>query len=286
MWKDHGSFGFKHQWPPSPHTSLPSKSQSSFISHVNILKHLRNLCAIQKLGPVEQWVFLLQFTEKCFQRFLTQSTITYLVLHLILQTWIQWLWGISKDLVHPKTNTHQHSNPYATDFPTRVVKVRCQWDMTGIRIKLSKWITLKGTILTSKFWLWEKNKLNLIFLLTAATSNGFESFFFFPAMWCGMWGLSSPNRDWTHAPCSGSPESYPLDHKASPSESFLMLVNYYLEPWRGEKTRIVWWLGVRRPGLNSGFIFDILCDQRPEPAWGSGFFPLQNGTHNASSVGL
>lgn len=92
-WKVHGSFGFKHQCPPSPHTSLPSKSQSSFISHVKILKHLRNLCAIQKLGPVGQWVFLLRFTEKCFQRFLTQSTITYLVLHLIPQTWIQWLWG-------------------------------------------------------------------------------------------------------------------------------------------------------------------------------------------------
>ena len=31
----------------------------------------------------------------------------------------------------------------------------------------------------------------------------------------GMWDLSFPTRDRTHAPCSGSAESSPLDHQGS-----------------------------------------------------------------------
>ena len=32
----------------------------------------------------------------------------------------------------------------------------------------------------------------------------------------GMWDLSSPTRDGTQAACSGSTESYLLDHQGSP----------------------------------------------------------------------
>ena len=35
-----------------------------------------------------------------------------------------------------------------------------------------------------------------------------------------MWDLSFPNRDRTHAPCSGSAESQPLDHQGSPLHFF------------------------------------------------------------------
>ena len=31
-----------------------------------------------------------------------------------------------------------------------------------------------------------------------------------------MYSLSSPTRDWTSAPCSGTMESQPLDHQGSP----------------------------------------------------------------------
>ena len=44
-------------------------------------------------------------------------------------------------------------------------------------------------------------------------------FFFFPyflATQCGLWGLSSPTRDWTRAPCTGNVESEPLDSRGRP----------------------------------------------------------------------
>ena len=39
---------------------------------------------------------------------------------------------------------------------------------------------------------------------------------FFLATPHGMWDLSSPTRGQTHAPCTGSMESQPLDHQGSP----------------------------------------------------------------------
>ena len=41
-------------------------------------------------------------------------------------------------------------------------------------------------------------------------------FFFFFAALCSIWDHSSPTRDWTLTPCSGSTESYPLDSQGTP----------------------------------------------------------------------
>lgn len=38
---------------------------------------------------------------------------------------------------------------------------------------------------------------------------------------CAMWDLSTPTRDWTLNPCSGSMESYPLDLQGSPPNLLL-----------------------------------------------------------------
>ena len=42
---------------------------------------------------------------------------------------------------------------------------------------------------------------------------------------CAMRDLSSPTRDQTHAPCSGSAESQPLDGQGSPRDSASLLRN-------------------------------------------------------------
>ena len=42
---------------------------------------------------------------------------------------------------------------------------------------------------------------------TRMRTSSFFLFFFFPAVPSGMRDLSSPTRDQTHAPCSGSAES-------------------------------------------------------------------------------
>ena len=42
------------------------------------------------------------------------------------------------------------------------------------------------------------------------------SLFFFSATLCSMWDHSSPTRDLTLTPCSGSTESYPLDSQGTP----------------------------------------------------------------------
>ena len=39
-----------------------------------------------------------------------------------------------------------------------------------------------------------------------------------------MQDLSSQTRDWTHAPCSGSAESYPLDHQGNPQNLFVKIL--------------------------------------------------------------
>ena len=54
--------------------------------------------------------------------------------------------------------------------------------------------------------------------------------FFFLASLHSMRNLSSPTRDWTHAPCIGSPESQPLDHQGIPlcyCNYNEMLIGYY-----------------------------------------------------------
>ena len=66
---------------------------------------------------------------------------------------------------------------------------------------------------------------------TLSSSHVFVCFFFltirhwilFYFIWpCqhSMWDLSSPTRDRTRAPCSGSAESWPLDHQGSPHVLF------------------------------------------------------------------
>lgn len=43
------------------------------------------------------------------------------------------------------------------------------------------------------------------------------------ALPCGMWHLSSLTRNWTHASCSGSVESSPLDQQESPQLPFFLI---------------------------------------------------------------
>ena len=50
------------------------------------------------------------------------------------------------------------------------------------------------------------------------------AYFFFLAMPHGMWDLSSPTRDRTCAPCSGSMKSQPLDGQGSPTSVHFYLV--------------------------------------------------------------
>ena len=57
-------------------------------------------------------------------------------------------------------------------------------------------------------------------------ANANKSFFIFIylfilAVTCGMWDPSSLTGDRTRAPCIGSAESQPLDHKGSLLEAFL-----------------------------------------------------------------
>ena len=48
-------------------------------------------------------------------------------------------------------------------------------------------------------------------------------FFFFLAMLSGLWDFSYPTRDGTHASCSGSAKSSPLDSQGSPSNDTFTL---------------------------------------------------------------
>ena len=59
------------------------------------------------------------------------------------------------------------------------------------------------------------------FIYPSYTLMRAEQYFFFfsdnfPVKPCSMWDLSSPTRDQTCTPCSGSYESYPLHHQGSP----------------------------------------------------------------------
>ena len=51
-------------------------------------------------------------------------------------------------------------------------------------------------------------------------------------MLCGLWDLSSPTRNWTWAPCSGSAESEPLGNQGSPPKEFFkprfLILHHYL----------------------------------------------------------
>ena len=80
--------------------------------------------------------------------------------------------------------------------------------------------TLPGTpFQSSKSLGWEDQILHIT--RPKGSSLSFLFFFFFGGggcggTLCGLQDLSSPTRDRTHAPCSGSTESYPLDHQGSP----------------------------------------------------------------------
>ena len=52
------------------------------------------------------------------------------------------------------------------------------------------------------------------------TWTTFFLIFIFLAALQGLWDLSSPTRDGTQAPCSGSSESQPLDRQGSPWTTF------------------------------------------------------------------
>ena len=71
---------------------------------------------------------------------------------------------------------------------------------------------------------WRLSGLNAWGVLSHSSTHLFHSqcilgtfFFFFLAMLCGMWDLSSPTRDRTLVPCNGSMESQPLDFQGSQS---------------------------------------------------------------------
>ena len=54
-------------------------------------------------------------------------------------------------------------------------------------------------------------------LVLASYSTCFRRFFFFfLATPCGMQDLSSPTRDWTYTPCSGSPQKVPYHNNLQP----------------------------------------------------------------------
>ena len=44
-----------------------------------------------------------------------------------------------------------------------------------------------------------------------------------------MWDLSSPTRDQSHAPYSGSMGSWPLDHQGSPQNKLLKIISLYTQ---------------------------------------------------------
>ena len=54
--------------------------------------------------------------------------------------------------------------------------------------------------------------------------RAFLLFVCFSATSCGMWDLSSPIMDQTHAPCNESAESESLDHQGSPRSEFEMIL--------------------------------------------------------------
>ena len=64
-------------------------------------------------------------------------------------------------------------------------------------------------------------------------SAPFKNVFYFGAMLCSMWDLSSLTKDRTQAPCRGSTESQPLGIRKVPdSASFLQVEQLYLsQPW-------------------------------------------------------
>ena len=55
---------------------------------------------------------------------------------------------------------------------------------------------------------------SLLYLLPTVPALG--DFFFFLAAPCGMQDLSSPTRDWTYTPCSGSPQEVPYHNNLQP----------------------------------------------------------------------
>ena len=52
----------------------------------------------------------------------------------------------------------------------------------------------------------------------------FKTLFFSFLIFGHMWDLSSPTRDQTHAPCSGTMESKPLDSQGSPNPLILLTI--------------------------------------------------------------
>lgn len=69
--------GFEHQCSSSP-SSLPHRIANQALFHMSRFWNISEIfCTTLKVGPVEQWVSILHFTEKCIKRPLTQSKITY-----------------------------------------------------------------------------------------------------------------------------------------------------------------------------------------------------------------
>ena len=66
---------------------------------------------------------------------------------------------------------------------------------------------------------WPPVFLNYVFFLAILSHAVFVCLFFvfILATPRGMWDLSFPTRDETRTPCTGSMESWPLDHQGSPS---------------------------------------------------------------------
>ena len=74
------------------------------------------------------------------------------------------------------------------------------------------------------------------------------------AMLCGMWELSSPTRDQTLAPCSGSLESEPPDHQRIPCLTILKNKISYL--------RMYWLNSQKLPiGLNLFLLWVVVVAQ-------------------------
>ena len=63
---------------------------------------------------------------------------------------------------------------------------------------------------------WDHKELDTTERLNWTELNWSLSISFSFAHTCGMWHFSSLNRDWSHGPCVGSVEFYPLDYEGSP----------------------------------------------------------------------
>ena len=81
----------------------------------------------------------------------------------------------------------------------------------------------------------------LLFVCAFFLVDSLLNIIFFLAEQHGMWDLNSPTRDRTHAPCSASTESYPLDRQGSPPKIIFNLNCLLIRRWMKKFIRTDEW---------------------------------------------